>query len=55
MEFPSMADAQSRYESADYQKILPLRTNNAISDLILVEGVRPAFTPAGLGQTDTNV
>ena len=55
MEFPSMADAQSWYESADYQKILPLRTNNAISDLILVEGVRPAFTPAGLGQTDTNV
>ena len=50
IEFPSMANAQSWYNSADYQKILPLQVNNAISDLILVDGVRPGFTVAGFAQ-----
>lgn len=50
MEFPSMADAQRWYNSPEYQRILSLRTNSAISDLIFVEGVAPAFTPAGFAR-----
>jgi len=34
IEFPSMADAENWYRSPQYQKILHLRVNNAISDLI---------------------
>jgi len=33
--------------SAEYQGILHLRVNSAISDLILVDGVGPDFTVAG--------
>jgi uncharacterized protein (DUF1330 family) len=47
MEFPSLADAQNWYNSPEYQEILHLRTNNAISDLILVDSVAPGFTVAG--------
>jgi Domain of unknown function (DUF1330) len=47
MEFASMTDAHDCYSSSEYQKILPLRVNNAISDLILVDGVSPDFTVAG--------
>jgi Domain of unknown function (DUF1330) len=50
MEFPTMADAQNWYNSPDYQKILPLRANNSINDMILVEGVGKDFTPAGFAQ-----
>jgi uncharacterized protein (DUF1330 family) len=50
MEFPDMAKAREWYESADYRKILPLRTTNSISDLILVDGVGPGFTTAGYAQ-----
>jgi uncharacterized protein (DUF1330 family) len=50
MEFPSMTDARNWYNSSDYQKILHRRVNNAISDLILVDGVRPDFTVAGFAQ-----
>ena len=50
IEFPSMADAQNWYRSADHQKILNLRVKNAISDLIFVEGVRPDFTVAGFAR-----
>src|SRR5262245_16294966 len=39
IEFPSMAEARSWYESPGYQRILPLRTNHIASDTILVEGV----------------
>lgn len=44
------ADAQSWYNSPEYQKILHLRVNNAISDPILVEGVSPGFTVAGFAK-----
>ncbi|KND19272.1 hypothetical protein ADZ37_09600 [Pannonibacter phragmitetus] len=37
--FPSMPDAQAWYASAAYQAILPLRTENAASDVILMQGV----------------
>jgi len=50
MEFPSMANAQRWYSSPEYQEILPLRVNNAISDLVLVEGVGPDFTVAGFAR-----
>jgi uncharacterized protein (DUF1330 family) len=50
IEFPSMADAQTWYNSPEYPKILHLRVNNAISDLILVDGVRPDFAVAGFAQ-----
>ena len=50
MEFPSMAQARRWYDSPEYQRILPLRMDSAISDLILVNGVAPDFTPAGLAQ-----
>jgi uncharacterized protein (DUF1330 family) len=50
MEFPDMAKAKEWYDSADYQKILPLRTNQLISDLILVDGVGRGFTTAGYAQ-----
>ncbi|MFJ4920332.1 DUF1330 domain-containing protein [Streptomyces sp. NPDC088725] len=47
MEFPDMAHAETWYNPPEYQKILPLRVNNAISDLVLVDGVTPDFTAAG--------
>jgi uncharacterized protein (DUF1330 family) len=50
MEFAKMADAKNWYDSAEYQKILRLRVNNSISDLILVDGVRPGFTVAGFAR-----
>jgi uncharacterized protein (DUF1330 family) len=50
MEFPDMASAREWYDSADYQKILPQRVDHSVSDLILVDGVGPAFTTAGYAQ-----
>jgi uncharacterized protein (DUF1330 family) len=50
MEFPSLADARNWYTSLEYQRILRLRTDNMISDLILVEGVGPDFTVACVAQ-----
>ncbi|MGW7367323.1 DUF1330 domain-containing protein [Streptomyces sp. NPDC054841] len=50
LEFPDMAAAEAWYNSPEYQKILPLRTDHAINDLILVDGVGPQFTPAGFAQ-----
>ena len=46
----SMADAQNWYHSPEYQKILHLRVKNAISDLILVDGVSADFTVAGFAR-----
>jgi uncharacterized protein (DUF1330 family) len=46
MEFPDRATAREWYESPEYQEILPLRTGNAISDLIFVDPVGPDFTSA---------
>ena len=39
-----MERARRWYDSPEYQAILPLRTDNAISDVIFVEGVGPQFT-----------
>jgi uncharacterized protein (DUF1330 family) len=39
LEFPSVAAAEAWYGSAAYQAILPLRTANADSDVVIVAGV----------------
>jgi uncharacterized protein (DUF1330 family) len=46
MEFPSMEAAKEWYGSPEYQRIVHLRTDNSISDLILVDPVAPEFTSA---------
>src|SRR5262245_55386821 len=50
VKFPSMTDAMNWYHSAPYQKILHLRVDNAISDLVLVDGIAPDFTVAGFAR-----
>ena len=50
MEFPDMDTAKEWYNSPEYQKILHLRTDNAISDLILVDQVGSDFTSAAWAQ-----
>jgi uncharacterized protein (DUF1330 family) len=50
LEFPDMAKAKAWYSSPEYQKILSLRIDHAISDLILIDRVGPDFTPAGYAQ-----
>lgn len=44
--FPDRDSAARWYDSADYQRILPLRLNNSDSTAALVEGVRPGHTGA---------
>ena len=44
MEFPDRAAATSWYRSAAYQRILPLRRQSAISDLVLIDALPPGFT-----------
>jgi uncharacterized protein (DUF1330 family) len=46
MEFPDMEIAKQWYNSSEYQKIIHLRTDNTISDLIFVEPVSAEFTSA---------
>jgi uncharacterized protein (DUF1330 family) len=47
MEFPDIDAAKKWYRSPEYQEILHQRTDNAISDLVLVDAVDPGFTAAG--------
>jgi uncharacterized protein (DUF1330 family) len=42
--FPDRASALQWYESADYQRILPLRTENSRSMAAIVDGVKPGHT-----------
>jgi uncharacterized protein (DUF1330 family) len=44
MEFIDLDTAKRWYNSPEYQRILHLRTDNAISDLILVDAVGAEFT-----------
>jgi uncharacterized protein (DUF1330 family) len=46
MEFADMDTAKKWYYSPEYQEILHLRTDNTISDLILVDQVGADFTSA---------
>jgi uncharacterized protein (DUF1330 family) len=50
MEFPNREAARRWYVSPEYQEILHLRTDNAISDLVLVDPVGPQFTSAAWAQ-----
>ena len=50
IEFPTRADAENWYNSPDYVEIRHLRTDNAISDLVLIDAVGPDFTVAGFAR-----
>jgi uncharacterized protein (DUF1330 family) len=50
MKFSDMDTAKKWYNSPEYQEILHLRTDNTISDLILVDQVGPDFTSAAWAQ-----
>jgi len=39
IEFPSVEAARTFYDCADYQRILPARTDNSATDMFIVEGV----------------
>lgn len=47
MEFPNREAATAWYNSPAYTAIRPLRTNNAISDLILIDQLPEGFTVKG--------
>ena len=42
VEFPSLAQAQAFYNSADYQAAIKLRADAATASFIIVDGVPPA-------------
>ncbi|MFE0156058.1 DUF1330 domain-containing protein [Nonomuraea sp. NPDC059007] len=48
IEFPDMDRVVRWYESAAYQAILPLRTGHIDGVAVLVEGVSPGHSAAGL-------
>jgi uncharacterized protein (DUF1330 family) len=50
MEFPDREAAESWYHSAEYQQILPLRVNNAIADMVLIDSLPADYTVRGLAQ-----
>ena len=50
MEFPDKETAMKWYHSPEYQGILHLRTDNVISDLILVDATAEDFTSARWAQ-----
>lgn len=41
LKFPSFEAAKNFYDSAEYQAIAPLRTENAVSRIIVLEGYTP--------------
>ncbi|WP_406101483.1 DUF1330 domain-containing protein [Streptomyces sp. NBC_01003] len=45
IEFPGLAEARAWYNSPPYQDILRLRTDHIEGDLLLIEGVGPAYDP----------
>ncbi|ANP51335.1 uncharacterized protein (DUF1330 family) [Streptomyces griseochromogenes] len=50
MEFPDRTAARQWYDSAAYQDIRPLRTNNSISDIVLIDSLPPDYTVKGFAQ-----
>ena len=55
LSFPDMTSARDWYKSPSYQKILHLRTDHLIGDVILVEGVAPDHTPSKFAQKIRNM
>ncbi len=47
MEFPDRDAAMAWYNSPEYQAILPLRTRNAVSDIILIDELAQGVTLKG--------
>ena len=52
MEFPDVGSAKRWYNSPEYQRILRLRTDNVISDVILVEPVAVRLQLSHMGRED---
>ncbi|GHH85843.1 hypothetical protein GCM10018793_55350 [Streptomyces sulfonofaciens] len=50
IEFPSHADAENWYNSPEYARIRSLRTDNSISDMVLIDNVPADFTVAGFAR-----
>ena len=50
LSFPDLAKARAWYKSPAYQKILHLRTDHVVADIILVDGVGPNHTPGKYAQ-----
>jgi uncharacterized protein (DUF1330 family) len=50
MEFPDRAAAEKWYASPAYQRILPLRLNNAISDIVLIDSLPAEYTVRGFAE-----
>src|SRR5215813_3947612 len=50
LSFPDMTTARAWYNSVAYQKILHLRTDHVVGDVILVDGVAPDHTPGKFAQ-----
>jgi uncharacterized protein (DUF1330 family) len=46
IEFPDLDRARAWFDSPDYQAIMALRTDNSVSDLILVGGVPDGYRAA---------
>ncbi|MFE9422466.1 DUF1330 domain-containing protein [Kitasatospora sp. NPDC006697] len=44
--FPDLARARAWYDSPAYQEILPLRTRNSVTDVLLVEGMPEGYLGA---------
>ena len=50
LSFPDMTKARNWYGSSAYQKILRLRTDHVVGDVILIDGVGPDHTPRKYAQ-----
>jgi len=48
IEFPDLEHARNWYHSDAYQKIKPLRTNNSVGSVILIDGVTPGYRASDL-------
>jgi uncharacterized protein (DUF1330 family) len=44
IQFPDLARARAWYESAEYQEIIRLRTENSTSTIALLDGVPPGYS-----------
>ncbi len=55
LSFPDMDMARSWYTSPAYQKILHLRIDHVVSDVILLDGVSPGHTPGKFAQQIRNM
>jgi uncharacterized protein (DUF1330 family) len=51
LEFPDMETARAWHDSPAYQEILPLRTRHVIGDVVVTEGVPPAYDPASKAES----